>query len=291
MDLLDQVEELFDQLAQVDPFAYSDKVSLEQMQKVRSQFECVLAKALAAFDDSGEWASEGAKDAEAWVSTRCHLRRAEVRGQIRRGHALDTLPVCAEAFAKGEIGTAQVDALARAAAVVGPGVMARDEVLLVDVAKGMKFGAFNAALTYWTQYINPPGTEAAELARHSQRSATVSSSADGMVHLRADLPAISGTIVSDELRRLSDQLFDADWAEAKAELGRDPKVSELGRTHAQPSRRPGRNGHPLPNRSGRRSPARAPLQRGGRLPEPLGADLPAGERPRPAPGGTVALDA
>ena len=44
---------------------------------------------------------------------------------------------------------------------------------------------------------------------------------------------ISGAIVSDELRRLEQDMFDADWAKAKEELGREPRIDELGRTRAQ----------------------------------------------------------
>jgi len=44
---------------------------------------------------------------------------------------------------------------------------------------------------------------------------------------------LSGTIVDNELARLEKQLFEADWAEAKARLGDDPSVCDLRRTPAQ----------------------------------------------------------
>jgi len=47
------------------------------------------------------------------------------------------------------------------------------------------------------------------------------------------LDEISGTIVASELARLEQALFQDDWAKAKADLGRDPKVTELERTGPQ----------------------------------------------------------
>ena len=47
------------------------------------------------------------------------------------------------------------------------------------------------------------------------------------------LDPISGAVVSAELERLEHGLFEADWAEAKASLGRDPRTTELARTPGQ----------------------------------------------------------
>jgi Domain of unknown function (DUF222) len=233
VDVLADLEGAVDQLVHTDVFAYADGRSIIKLQVLRTQIEYALDKEMAEFEASGEWAKEGAKDAASWVATRSHLPLNEARAQVRRGQALASLPIAAEAFSHGEIGAAQVDVLARAAAAVEASVFVHDELLLVEVAKGLKFGQFNAAVSYWTQCVNPEGSEAAELARQARRSASSAPTLDGMVQVRGLLPAIDGSIVTDELRRLADQLFDADWAEAKAELGREPKMSELRRSTAQ----------------------------------------------------------
>src|SRR5581483_1587024 len=43
----------------------------------------------------------------------------------------------------------------------------------------------------------------------------------------------SGTIVNNELTRIEQQLFDADWAEARGRLGDDATIADLARTPAQ----------------------------------------------------------
>jgi hypothetical protein len=47
------------------------------------------------------------------------------------------------------------------------------------------------------------------------------------------LDPISGTIVSNVLKRIDTELFEADWAEAKARVGREPTIGDLTRTPAQ----------------------------------------------------------
>ncbi|HEY5250330.1 MAG TPA: HNH endonuclease signature motif containing protein, partial [Acidimicrobiales bacterium] len=44
---------------------------------------------------------------------------------------------------------------------------------------------------------------------------------------------LSGTVVSEELGRLEHELFEAEWAEVKARLGREPTVADLDRTPGQ----------------------------------------------------------
>jgi len=44
---------------------------------------------------------------------------------------------------------------------------------------------------------------------------------------------VNGAIVAEALRRIEDELFDADWAESRARLGEAATVTDLGRTPAQ----------------------------------------------------------
>jgi hypothetical protein len=73
------------------------------------------------------------------------------------------------------------------------------------------------------------------------------------------LDPINGTIVSDALRRIDEELFGADWAEAKQRVGRDPLAHELRRTPKQ------RRADALVEMAMRAMTA----PKGGRRPEPL----------------------
>ena len=235
MDIGD-LDEVLASLAGADPFTYSDAHSVIALERALGVLTAITTNAAAAFEASGEWSVEGAQTASAWLSTRCHLPVAEARRQLRRGRALPCVPLCAEAFGRGEIGVAQLDVLVKAAqavARVDGEAFARDEAILLGAAKELKFGPFSAVVAYWSQLADPDGAEESELQKRLRRDVFLSQSLGGTWLGQMTLDPVSGEIVSNELARLEAQMFEADWAEAKARLGRDPKIAELARTSPQ----------------------------------------------------------
>jgi hypothetical protein len=230
MELLDRA---LDSLGGADAFSLSDPESVMALQRRLSRLESVVSKAVFGFDQGGEWALDGAKNAGAWLSTRCHIPKAEARRQLRRGKTLPMVPLVAEAFSEGAIGAAQVDAVAKVRTPSTQDALARDEALLVEYAKTMKFEPFCRVLDYWAQHADPNGAEASDVERRARRDVSLVESIGGMYLGSMTLDPISGAIVADELTRLEQLFFEADWAEAKARLGRDPKGWELSRSPAQ----------------------------------------------------------
>jgi hypothetical protein len=114
-----------------------------------------------------------------------------------------------------------------------PADFARCEELLVEDAVVLKFSHLLRALAHWERRVDSDGAYEAELARRARRHVTLVQGADGMFSGRIMLDPISGVNVSGELARLEQLLFEADWAEAKARLGREPTVGELWRTSVQ----------------------------------------------------------
>jgi hypothetical protein len=225
--------EAMDLLVSADATEYRDAESIIALERQLSRLECLVTKAAWAFATEGEWALDGAKTPTAWLSTRVHLPKTEARRQLRRGRALTGLPVCAEAWSNGDIEGAHVDVLDKVRTDVTAEAMQRDEALLVEQAKGMKFEAFCGAVAYWAQLADPDGAEASDMERRARRDVFLTSSIDGMWFGQMTFDSISGTIVSEELQRLERQLFEEDWAKAAVELGRDPRIDELARTSAQ----------------------------------------------------------
>jgi hypothetical protein len=232
LDDLSQLSDLIDELAASDPFSYSDRDSIVHLERVKNRLDSIVSNAMAAFDSGGEWTTDGAKTSVAWVSTRCHLPRGEVRAQLRRGRALPGAPHVAQAFSEGDIGATHVDALVRAQKT-SEAIFARDEAMLVTTAKELKFAPFTQALAYWAQMADPDGADETDMERAARRDVYLTPSLDGMHLGKMTLDPVSGVIVADELGRLEQEMFDADWAKAKEELGRDPRIDELWRTPAQ----------------------------------------------------------
>jgi hypothetical protein len=229
---LDDLSDLVHEIAGSDPFSYSDPDSIVCLERIQNRLESILSNAVGAFDAGGEWASDGARTSVAWISTRCHLPQAEARAQLRRGRALPFAPHVAEAFCEGAIGASQVDLLVRARKAA-EATFARDEETLVSYAKELKFAPFTQAMAYWEQMADPDGAEESDMERAARRDVYLTPTIDGMYLGKMTLDPISGAIVADELHRLEQELFDADWAKAKEELGREPRIDELWRTPAQ----------------------------------------------------------
>jgi len=186
----------------------------------------------AEFEQWGEWGSEGAKTATAWIDTTCHVPKKVARAELRRGRALATFPVLAEAWKNGEIGADHVDAVLRVKRPVTEEALWRDEATLVDAARTLKFAEFCTVVDYWEQHADQDGTEEAAMARQAARDVYLFPSVGGYLG-KMNLDPIGGAIVANELQRIEEEFFEADAAEAKERLGRDPHPDELRRTPAQ----------------------------------------------------------
>jgi hypothetical protein len=209
-----------------------DSETIIFLHRQMNRMQYALSTSEAEFEQWGEWGRDGAKTATAWIGTTCHVPRKEARAELRRGRALATLPVLAEAWRNGEIGAAHVDALLRVKRPVTEEALSRDEGILVDSARTMKFAEFCTVIDYWELHADQDGTEEAAEARKAQRDVYLVPSPGGYLG-KMNLDPIGGAIVAKELKRIEDEFFEADRAEAKERLGRDPHADELARTPAQ----------------------------------------------------------
>jgi hypothetical protein len=221
-----------DWYAQNSPSLFCDGASIKALERHGWRLECAKARAVNSFDQWKEWGHDGALSATAWIDTTCHVPKNEARAQLRRGKALASLPLVAQAWKEGDIGAAHVDALIRVKRPVTEESLSRDEKVLVGVARTMKFAEFATALDYWEQRADQDGSDEAAEAKKTQRDVYLYPSPYGYLgEMRFD--RIGGAIVVKEHKRIEEELFEADWAEAKERLGRDPHVVDLARTPAQ----------------------------------------------------------
>jgi hypothetical protein len=230
---LAEFTETMDRFLETDPLSLSDGESIRTLHRYWARCEAWLAQATAAFAASEAWRTSGAQSAAAWLSVEAGLSKADARRTIRLGKALHHLPATEAAWCAGEISAAHVDALNR---VRNPGTeeaLRRDEAELVGHAKRLRFEAFTKVLAYWAQHADPDGAEARAELQRQRREAYLVPSFEGTWLGRLTFDPVSGAIVDNELRRLTEQFFQADWREATTRLGRDPLVDDLARTSAQ----------------------------------------------------------
>ena len=212
---------------------YGDGESMERLHRLSSRLDSFVSEATAAFEQSEEWAADGAKTAASWISSRCRVPRATAKRRVLLGRTLRHLPMVAQAWRDGDIGEDAAKAIAAARRHRTEAPMARDEEMLVSQAKELGFEDFYRVLAYWKQLADPDGAEASDMERKASRDVFLTSSVNGMWLGQMTLDPINGAIVAGELNRLEHDLFEADCAEAKERLGHTARIDELTRTSGQ----------------------------------------------------------
>ena len=221
-----------ERLAAADPHDLADAESIRELHRLKAALDAVVCRAVAAFDARREWEADGAKTAAAWLATVCRLPKATAQREVCLGRALRAMPVVDEAWVCGGISAEHVRALASAQGAT-PETFERDEAVLVDQAKKLRYDHFTRALDYWRQNADPDGAEDDAAAKHAQRAVHLSQSFDGMFFGDIVLDPIGGTIVKTSLDAIEKELFEEDWAEARERVGDDVTVLDLKRTPAQ----------------------------------------------------------
>jgi len=108
-----------------------------------------------------------------------------------------------------------------------------DEERLVGKARERAFRRFEQDLAYWRLEHDLDDEEAAARRRVEDRRLHLSPAFQGSWVLDGELDPINGSIVHDTLSAIERELFEQDWKDARATLGREPVVADLQRSPAQ----------------------------------------------------------
>jgi hypothetical protein len=233
-ELLGEVAERLTTLGRLDLTAAGDaevRDSVAVVEAVRAQVESVATRLVGELDTRRLWADDGAQSAAAWLRTGLRVERRRAARLVRLGRKLRGMPAVAMAFAAGEISLEVVQALIGIDNPRTADALRRDEADLVAVAKGERFDRFCLHLQQWVAENDPDG---GHRDRPESRRFHASKTLGGSYALDGWLDPLRGTTFFGAFERIERELFEADWAEARERLGRDPEgVHELRRTPAQ----------------------------------------------------------
>jgi hypothetical protein len=184
----------------------------DEIAELSAHLDAATARLLAlirAFDARGGW-NTGFRSCAAWLSWRVGLDLGAARERVRVARALGTLPLLAEALARGELSYAKVRALTR---VATPETEAR----LVTVGRAGTAAHVERIVRGWRRVDRQ--AEAREAARqHAGRSLHVYQDDDGTVVLRGRLAPEVGAL----LRRALDAARETLYQRARATEGPAP---------------------------------------------------------------------
>ena len=248
-----------DELLGVEPQVFADGDIVLALHRQLERLQALVTRATAGFDSAHEWENDGARSAAAWIAHHRGLPTWVTRRRVCQGRALRHMDLTEAAFGAGDINEAHVEVLVRARAKAGAAAFEEAEEMLLGYARDLRYGHFLRAVSYWLQVIDPDGTDRDDEALHAARRLHLSRGFYGSWVLDGQLDPAAGAAVAKVLKAIEEELFETDWAEARARVGEKVCAADLARTPAQ------RRADALVEMA-RRAAASPP---GSRLPEPL----------------------
>jgi len=168
---------------------------LIETRALKDRVEAVFAEGLRRFDQSGEYAADGAIDLVAWLRAKCKLSGGAAAERVGIARQLQHLPQTSKAFATGQLAYQHVAVLARTAEHVGAGAVRKAEGSLLALADKMDPGQFTGVAKNFEHRIDAQAALAEANRAHQRRYLTISEPLDGIVRIDGLLDAEAGAIV------------------------------------------------------------------------------------------------
>jgi hypothetical protein len=226
----------FLQLGAVDGADMSDVELHESVVALRKHIDqlcAVEASLLQRWDSRRVWASDDSRSPGHRLARETGLSVASGKALVGRARKLSTMPCVSQAFLEGTLSSCRVDLLIRTATSDVASVFARDEEVLVDLVSSLSFRDAGQALKYWQHQADPDGAEEDARFKRNTRRAHCSRSFDDRLALDALFDPLGGEAFIAELEDRCQELFENDWAQAKAIHGDSVCHAHLTRTPSQ----------------------------------------------------------
>jgi hypothetical protein len=225
-----------DGLIEVDPDALGDGELAEavvELHRQQTRLAAAVTRVTAALDGRRVWADDGSRSCAAWVGHRCRVAPGQARAEVWLGRRLRTMPATARALEAGEVSLRHAGLLAELNGGRTADRFAEDEAMLVEFARTLGWRDFRAALEYWRQQADPDGVEDDAAHDEALRRVHLSEGLRGTGVLDGLLTPLGRATVGGALARIEQELFEADWARARADHGQAACVGHLTRSPAQ----------------------------------------------------------
>jgi hypothetical protein len=180
----------------------------DEIAELSAHLDAATARLLALireFDARGGW-NTGFRSCAHWLSWRVGLDLGAAREKVRVARALGTLPLLAEALARGQLSYAKVRALTRVAT-------RESEGRLLAVGRASTAAHVERIVRGWRRVDRLAETREAKR-RHASRALHLRHDEDGMVILRGTLEPEVGALLIQALDAVCETLYQRARAEA-----------------------------------------------------------------------------
>jgi Domain of unknown function (DUF222) len=204
-----------------------------ELRRVRAKLAAVEARLVERVDTARPWAEAGYLTAASWLAASDHTPLGDARAEVRLARRLRSMPATAAALAAGDISLAHARRLATLCARDTETAFAEAEEFLVGQGRSMRWAEFTKACGYWLRHARQDRDPDPDKSDRDHRRVSLHDGLRGTGLLTGELTPTAKAQVRSELDRLERQLFEADWAAAKARHGDAVTVAHLARTSAQ----------------------------------------------------------
>nr|WP_291839169.1 DUF222 domain-containing protein [Candidatus Microthrix sp.] len=232
---IDQANTALDSLfaAGVAPADGKDAIMwLREVEVLRRRVDSAATLLVGVIDQRALHVDDGHASAGTMAQHVARLSGAESSARQKTAKACRDLPMLADAWSNGEIGTDQMHLLGRVHSNerVAPAMEARQDELLAD-ANNMSAKQFEMKTRRWERLIDEDGPEPANERNHKNRNATLRPNPwDSSWDLTGFFASLQGVEMREIFDVFVEAEFQADWAEAKARLGDAVTGADLNRT-------------------------------------------------------------
>lgn len=215
----------------LDPHRAADL--LVELRREQARLAGVAAALVGAVDRARPWAEAGFTSTAAWLAASDNTAVADARRSVRLARRLASMPRTRQALAAGDVSEAHAQRLATLSAPDTAGAFADAEPFLVGQARSMRWADFVRETEYWLRLAREESEPDPDKADREHRHVHLHTGLRGTGLLSGELTPVCRATFGAELERLEQQLFERDWAEARARLGDAATTADLARTPGQ----------------------------------------------------------
>ncbi len=170
-----------------------------------------------------------------WLAAQTCISPYEANRRVALARRLRNLPVTFAALQKGDIHLAHAVAIGSTSEKkhLAWAIAAGERDDLVPAAKAVHWRTFTVILRKFEQAADPSQGEDDAQEQEVRSELHFSQTFEGTFRTDGWFGPIGGEIIDTELKRIYEQLLQADWVEARDRLGDDARARDLWRTKAQ----------------------------------------------------------
>jgi hypothetical protein len=198
-------------------------IVLQLVEIARRRTDAVVTAVVDRADRSDAYAVDGHKAVRGWVKASARWSNAQARTQRDITLLVRAHQRCADEYAAGRIGLAQMALLAKLANHPRAGVhFADSEELLVEDAQALEYEDFRQVCDHWLNLADMDGADRDEALRHYLRNGACIRARDGMTHLEGQFASVQGRFIKEVFQRFYDTETQADGTLPAPNTARSP---------------------------------------------------------------------